>query len=138
MVWSHRADLGGVGKTRAMHGPRNMVALGLQDLWAAGVGPKWALRLPGQRTQGWGAGQTTSLQITKRGGRLGEATSYRRSKSDNCSKNNSRKGETDEGAYEGQQLCGLAAVRISGTDGTSSLRRATSDEETYHKNGRSA
>ena len=68
MVWSHRADLGGVGKTRAMHGPHNMVALGLQDLWAAGVGPKWALRLPGQRTQGWGAGQTTSLQITKEGG----------------------------------------------------------------------
>ena len=46
MVWSHRADLGGVGKTRAMHGPRNMVAPRSQDLWAAGVELDWALRLP--------------------------------------------------------------------------------------------
>ena len=54
MVWSHRADLGGVGKTRAMHGPRNMVALWSQrqDLWAAGVELDWALRLPGQPMQG--------------------------------------------------------------------------------------
>ena len=118
MVWSHRADLGGVGKTRAMHGPHNMVALGLQDLWAAGVGPKWALRLPGQRTQGWGAGQTTSLQITKRGGRLGEATSYRRSKSDNYSKKNSKKRRSDEGAYEESAASGAAALRMIGsTDG---------------------
>ena len=47
MVWSHRADLGGVGTTCAMRGPRNMVALWSQDLWAAGVELVWALRLPG-------------------------------------------------------------------------------------------
>ena len=75
----------------------------------------------------------------RRGGQLGEVgppVIERGSASYN--KNNSRKGEADEGAYEGQQLCGLAAVRISGTDGISSLRRATSDEETYYINGRSA
>jgi hypothetical protein len=52
MVWSHRADLGGVGTTHAMHGPRTMVASWSQDLWAAGVELDWALRLPGQPTQG--------------------------------------------------------------------------------------
>ena len=115
MVWSHRADLGGVGKTRAMHGPHNMVALGLQDLWAAGVGPKWALRLPGQRTQGWADNQ---LADHKRGGRLGEATSYRRSKSDNYSKKNSKKRRSDEGAYEESAASGAAALRMIGsTDG---------------------
>ena len=62
MVWSHRADLGGVGIARARHGPCNMVALGLQDLWAAGVGANWALRLPGQRTQGCAANQLTALE----------------------------------------------------------------------------
>ena len=51
MAWSRRADLGGEGTTRAMHRPHNMVALGPQDLWAAGEGPNWALRLPGQSTQ---------------------------------------------------------------------------------------
>ena len=61
MVWSHRADLGGVGIARARHGPCNMVALGLQDLWAAGVGPNWALRLLGQRTQGCAANQLAAL-----------------------------------------------------------------------------
>jgi hypothetical protein len=51
-LWSHRADLGGVGIARTLHGPCNMVsALGPQDLWAAGVEPNWALRLPGQCTQ---------------------------------------------------------------------------------------
>ena len=51
MAWSRRADPGGEATTRAMHRPRNMVALGPQDLWAAGEGPNWALRLPGQSTQ---------------------------------------------------------------------------------------
>jgi hypothetical protein len=118
MVWSHRADLGGVGKTRAMHGPHNMVALGLQDLWAAGVGPKWALRLPGQRTQGWGAGQTTSLQITKEGG----DSAKRRVTGDRSqiitARRTARKGEADEGAYEESAASGAAALRMIGsTDG---------------------
>ena len=43
-----------------------MVALGLQDLWATGLGPKWALRLPEQRTQGWADNHL--LQIIREGG----------------------------------------------------------------------
>ena len=43
-----------------------MVALCLQDLWAAGVGPSWALRLLGQRTQGCAANQLAALGATSR------------------------------------------------------------------------
>ena len=71
-TWSgpaERTSEASLGTTRVMHGPRNMVALGLHDLWAAGVrGAKMgSLRLPGQRTQGWADNQ---LAHHKRGGRL--------------------------------------------------------------------
>eukprot|EP00326_Haptolina_ericina_P023917 CAMPEP_0181189110 /NCGR_PEP_ID=MMETSP1096-20121128/11486_1 /TAXON_ID=156174 ORGANISM="Chrysochromulina ericina, Strain CCMP281" /NCGR_SAMPLE_ID=MMETSP1096 /ASSEMBLY_ACC=CAM_ASM_000453 /LENGTH=191 /DNA_ID=CAMNT_0023278239 /DNA_START=1223 /DNA_END=1798 /DNA_ORIENTATION=- len=63
-----QADLGGVGTTRVMHRPHDMVTLGIQDLWAAGVGPKWALRLPGQCTRGWADNHLTRCRSPEREG----------------------------------------------------------------------
>ena len=72
-------------------------------------------------------------------GRLSEAKREKlpaiENKSESYSKNNSRKGEADEGAYEGRRLCalrGLAAVQINGTDNINHSRRATSDEDRLH------
>ena len=105
LVWSRRADLGGVGTTRAMRGPRNIVAL-----WSTGpLGCRRGAKLgsaPARATHA-GLGRQPACGSSERGAtrRSDECTSHRRSKSENYSKNSSRQQEADEGAYEvGQRL----------------------------------
>jgi hypothetical protein len=79
-----------------------------------------------------GLGRQPACRSQKRGGtrRSDELPAIEvRERTTLYSKNNSRKGEADEGAYEGQRLCGLAAVRINGTDNINNLRRAASGED---------
>ena len=56
MVWPHQADLGGVGITRALHGPYN--TRGRLSSWLglgarASLGPVWQLLVGRPLPSGW-------------------------------------------------------------------------------------